>query len=120
MAGSSRRAQPCVRSGQYLPRDLGGRKFSEKGAAERDAESGHEREESSSRISIHQVRAERGVDFWQNLAADIRGVSEETTTGVLRLVERKANGSLLFPAINVALFSSVRLSFPCAYATHLR
>ena len=50
---------------------------------------------------IHQVREERGVDFWQNLAADIRGVSEETTTGVLRLVERKANGSLLFPAINV-------------------
>lgn len=50
---------------------------------------------------IHQVREERGVEFWQKLSADIRGVSEETTTGVLRLVERQANDSLLFPAINV-------------------
>ena len=31
----------------------------------------------------------------------LRGVSEETTTGVHRLIERMENGSLLFPAINV-------------------
>jgi adenosylhomocysteinase len=31
----------------------------------------------------------------------IRGVSEETTTGVMRLCEMQKNGTLLFPAINV-------------------
>jgi adenosylhomocysteinase len=35
------------------------------------------------------------------MAAKIRGVSEETTTGVHRLYERVENNSLLFPAINV-------------------
>ncbi len=35
------------------------------------------------------------------LAADIKGVSEETTTGVHRLYEMAKTGSLLFPAINV-------------------
>ena len=35
------------------------------------------------------------------LAEGIKGVTEETTTGVIRLYERQANGSLLFPAINV-------------------
>ncbi|WP_031147752.1 adenosylhomocysteinase, partial [Streptomyces xanthophaeus] len=38
---------------------------------------------------------------WVKLAADIRGVSEETTTGVHRLYEMQREGSLLFPAINV-------------------
>ena len=40
-------------------------------------------------------------DFWTQIAPAIRGVSEETTTGVLRLYERQKDGSLLFPAINV-------------------
>jgi adenosylhomocysteinase len=35
------------------------------------------------------------------MAAQIRGVSEETTTGVHRLYERTVAGTLLFPAINV-------------------
>jgi adenosylhomocysteinase len=35
------------------------------------------------------------------MAAKIRGVSEETTTGVMRLNERAEAGTLLFPAINV-------------------
>ena len=39
--------------------------------------------------------------FWQRIAPGIRGVSEETTTGVHRLVAMAAAGSLLFPAINV-------------------
>jgi adenosylhomocysteinase len=47
------------------------------------------------------VRAEKGDNFWRPLAAQIRGVSEETTTGVHRLVERAAAGTLRFPAINV-------------------
>src|SRR5204862_4433913 len=39
--------------------------------------------------------------LWHRLAADIRGVTEETTTGVHRLYQMHAAGSLLFPAINV-------------------
>jgi adenosylhomocysteinase len=38
---------------------------------------------------------------WTNVAHDIRGVSEETTTGVMRLYEMMKAGTLLFPAINV-------------------
>ncbi|QPP08554.1 adenosylhomocysteinase [Streptomyces bathyalis] len=38
---------------------------------------------------------------WTQLASEIRGVTEETTTGVHRLYEMHQDGSLLFPAINV-------------------
>jgi adenosylhomocysteinase len=38
---------------------------------------------------------------WTAVAAGIRGVTEETTTGVHRLYEMQASGTLLFPAINV-------------------
>ncbi|HEX9754906.1 MAG TPA: adenosylhomocysteinase [Gemmatimonadales bacterium] len=38
---------------------------------------------------------------WTRMATGIRGVSEETTTGVHRLYERQREGTLLFPAINV-------------------
>ncbi|MGH8981029.1 MAG: adenosylhomocysteinase [Acidimicrobiales bacterium] len=38
---------------------------------------------------------------WTSISSGIRGVSEETTTGVHRLYERQRDGSLLFPAINV-------------------
>jgi adenosylhomocysteinase len=38
---------------------------------------------------------------WTKVAAGLRGVSEETTTGVHRLYEMMRNGTLLFPAINV-------------------
>ena len=38
---------------------------------------------------------------WVKVANSIYGVTEETTTGVHRLYEMAANGSLLFPAINV-------------------
>jgi len=38
---------------------------------------------------------------FQRLAEGIRGVTEETTTGVHRLIEMERNGTLLFPAINV-------------------
>ena len=50
---------------------------------------------------LHQVRAERGANFWTPIAKAIRGVSEETTTGVHRLLQRAEEGKLLFPAINV-------------------
>ena len=38
---------------------------------------------------------------WHRVAAEIRGVSEETTTGVHRLYQMMEEGKLLFPAINV-------------------
>ncbi len=38
---------------------------------------------------------------WTRVAAGIRGVSEETTTGVHRLYQFATEGKLLFPAINV-------------------
>lgn len=38
---------------------------------------------------------------WQKVAAAMRGVSEETTTGVHRLYQLEKEGKLLFPAINV-------------------
>ena len=38
---------------------------------------------------------------WQKVAAECKGVSEETTTGVHRLYEMQKAGTLLFPAINV-------------------
>jgi adenosylhomocysteinase len=38
---------------------------------------------------------------YTKLAAGIKGVTEETTTGVLRLSQMAENGDLLFPAINV-------------------
>ncbi|NSC22048.1 adenosylhomocysteinase [Streptomyces albus subsp. chlorinus] len=38
---------------------------------------------------------------WTQLASEIRGVTEETTTGVHRLYEMQQAGTLLFPAINV-------------------
>ena len=38
---------------------------------------------------------------WTRVAADIKGVSEETTTGVHRLYQMMEAGTLMFPAINV-------------------
>ncbi|MDQ1295372.1 MAG: adenosylhomocysteinase [Actinomycetota bacterium] len=38
---------------------------------------------------------------WTRISAGIKGVTEETTTGVHRLYEMARDGSLLFPAINV-------------------
>ncbi|NLA15575.1 MAG: adenosylhomocysteinase [Bacteroidales bacterium] len=39
--------------------------------------------------------------MWTRMAAEIKGVSEETTTGVHRLYQMFEKGELLFPAINV-------------------
>ena len=40
-------------------------------------------------------------DIYPELAAGIKGISEETTTGVHRLYERERKGTLLLPAINI-------------------
>jgi adenosylhomocysteinase len=44
---------------------------------------------------------EADPDKWHRTAKGIRGVSEETTTGVNRLYRMNLEGTLLFPAINV-------------------
>ena len=76
---------------------------------------------------LHSVRAEKGDTFWHKLGETIRGVSEETTTGVHRLVEMAENNTLLFPGINVndsvtkSKFDNVygcRHSGRCDYACH--
>ena len=41
------------------------------------------------------------LDQYPELAVGIKGISEETTTGVLRLYDREKNGTLPMPAINV-------------------
>ena len=41
------------------------------------------------------------LDKYPELVAGIKGITEETTTGVLRLYDREKNGSLPLPAINV-------------------
>ncbi|MCZ7425589.1 adenosylhomocysteinase [Micromonospora sp. WMMA1949] len=49
---------------------------------------------------LHRSLAEDG-QRWTRIAAGIKGVTEETTTGVHRLYEMHRAGALLFPAINV-------------------
>jgi adenosylhomocysteinase len=44
---------------------------------------------------------ETSTDRWTTIAAEIRGVTEETTTGVHRLYDLEKKGELLFSAINV-------------------
>lgn len=49
---------------------------------------------------LEQVHA-KNLKYWSCLVKEIRGVSEETTTGVHRLYQMQAAGTLLFPAFNV-------------------
>jgi len=52
-------------------------------------------------VSRLQESFKRDPKRWQKVAAKVRGVSEETTTGAHRLYQMHAAGELLFPAINV-------------------
>ena len=54
-------------------------------------------------VFLNQLREIHARDnqFWHKIAPGIRGVSEETTTGVHRLAAMANEGTLLFPAINV-------------------
>jgi adenosylhomocysteinase len=54
-------------------------------------------------VVLELLRQEIAADpqHWNKLAKNIRGVSEETTTGVHRLYQMEQAGTLLFPAINV-------------------
>ena len=54
-------------------------------------------------VILELIRTELGKDgkTFSRIAKDLRGVSEETTTGVHRLYQMEKDGTLLFPAINV-------------------
>ncbi|MGY0490667.1 adenosylhomocysteinase [Streptomyces sp. WG-D5] len=58
-------------------------------------------EASNEELAVVRALLENSGLDWTALASEIRGVTEETTTGVHRLYEMHRDGSLLFPAINV-------------------
>ncbi|GAA3572243.1 adenosylhomocysteinase [Amycolatopsis ultiminotia] len=55
------------------------------------------------KVFLELLRASVAADTgkWTTIGEGVRGVTEETTTGVLRLYQLAAAGELLFPAINV-------------------
>jgi adenosylhomocysteinase len=66
-------------------------------ALDYEATSGDERELLRILKEVHQAKPA----YWTPLAKAVRGVSEETTTGVHRLYQMQEQGQLLFPAFNV-------------------
>ena len=52
-------------------------------------------------LNIIQRTLKEDSEKWTNISKKIIGVSEETTTGVQRLIQLAKNNTLLFPAINV-------------------
>ena len=52
-------------------------------------------------LALLRKSLETSKDKWTKIADQVRGVSEETTTGVHRLYKMAEEGELLFPAINV-------------------
>ncbi|MBB4986277.1 MULTISPECIES: adenosylhomocysteinase [Streptomyces] len=58
-------------------------------------------EASNEELAVVRALLEKTALDWSTIAAGIRGVTEETTTGVHRLYEMHREGELLFPAINV-------------------
>jgi adenosylhomocysteinase len=52
-------------------------------------------------FEVLQKSLSESSDRWTRIAEQIKGVTEETTTGVHRLYDMMKEGSLLFPAINV-------------------
>ncbi len=77
-----------------------GYEFEEAGAVpEFDAE--NDPEEWGVILDVIRRSMKRDPERFHGLVKNVRGVSEETTTGVHRLYEREQEGTLLFPAINV-------------------
>jgi adenosylhomocysteinase len=60
-----------------------------------------ESEETHVFLSLLQRSLAEDPGRWTRVAAEIKGVTEETTTGVHRLYQMHEQGTLLFPAINV-------------------
>ncbi len=76
-----------------------GREYEGKGAVPDDATAGSEEERVILGVLRHSLRED--PKRWTTIAAGIKGVTEETTTGVHRLYQLAEKGDLLFPAINV-------------------
>ena len=62
---------------------------------------GAENEEEACVLTLLNKTLAANPEMWTRAAAAIRGVSEETTTGVHRLYQMVERGELLFPAMNV-------------------
>ncbi|MFZ4373404.1 MAG: adenosylhomocysteinase [Mycobacterium sp.] len=64
---------------------------------------GEEDDSTEHKVFLNLLRESFKVDAtkWTHIADAIKGVTEETTTGVLRLYQFAAAGELTFPAINV-------------------
>jgi len=65
------------------------------------ASTADDNEEATAVLGVLARLFERDGQYWHRIAAEIKGVTEETTTGVHRLYEMAREGSLLFPAMNV-------------------
>src|SRR3990170_590967 len=62
---------------------------------------GRDPEEYGVILSLLRRELKKDPQRWTRMSKDLRGVSEETTTGVHRLYQMMEAGTLLFPAINV-------------------
>jgi len=58
-------------------------------------------EEMACILAVLRDELQKDPQRWHTVAEGMIGVSEETTTGVMRLYQRQEAGTLLFPAINV-------------------
>ncbi|WP_234406388.1 adenosylhomocysteinase [Prolixibacter bellariivorans] len=72
--------------------------------AEKDASVLEKETEGEDEVELHKALKRilsENPNRWANAVKDLKGVSEETTTGVHRLYQMMERGELLFPAINV-------------------
>lgn len=76
---------------------LGAKTEKDPSVLDREATSGDEKELLNILKEVRKVNP----NMWSDMAKEIRGVSEETTTGVHRLYQMEERGELLFPAFNV-------------------
>ena len=76
---------------------LGAKAEKDPSVLDREATSGDEKELLNILKEVRKVNP----NMWSDMAKEIRGVSEETTTGVHRLYQMEKRGELLFPAFNV-------------------
>jgi adenosylhomocysteinase len=77
-----------------------GKEFEDAGSVP-DFDVEHDSEEWEAVLKLLREELARDAARWNNTARGIQGVSEETTTGVLRLRQMEEAGTLLFPAMNV-------------------
>ena len=89
---------PRRRWGRHLVSAQGGRV---REGRRRAGPGGADNEELAVILSVLKRSLEEDPRRWSEIANHIRGVTEETTTGVHRLYQMQERGELLFPAINV-------------------